>query len=295
MSHAIDIFYKYTDANSAKKILAAGTLKWSSPLLFNDPFDVPRELAFGFGKEDISKAIKKLICDLVLQPPDDISGYAGDLQKTLALIKKGINEELIKEIKEFLISSDFVEGQQYIELGFEKLRSEWAQRLNTLRILCLCECPRRISMWYHYAKSYSGAVIGLSCLRELDSPLLLARKIQYKQDKTIHYTPDGIASLFVKEHYSAATALIDIGLYTKSEDWSYEKEWRVVTYADEPGDHYSFYSLPPGSFSCIYFGPNILQNDRTDLLELVSKHQNLKAFDMKIGQDRELHFTPCNG
>jgi hypothetical protein len=33
-------------ASTAKIVLQNKTLRWSSPVEFNDPFDVPRELAF---------------------------------------------------------------------------------------------------------------------------------------------------------------------------------------------------------------------------------------------------------
>src|SRR5580692_1932007 len=37
-------FFKYTSASVAKIIFTNRTLRWSSPILFNDPFDVHREL-----------------------------------------------------------------------------------------------------------------------------------------------------------------------------------------------------------------------------------------------------------
>ena len=46
-------FYKFVGVEAAKKILANGTLRWSSPLNFNDPLDVWRELGFGFDLESL--------------------------------------------------------------------------------------------------------------------------------------------------------------------------------------------------------------------------------------------------
>jgi hypothetical protein len=36
-------FFKYVTANTARTILENGTLRWSSPAMFNDPFDIRRE------------------------------------------------------------------------------------------------------------------------------------------------------------------------------------------------------------------------------------------------------------
>jgi len=39
-------FYKYTDINTARLILQNKTWRWSSPSLFNDPFDTQSILCF---------------------------------------------------------------------------------------------------------------------------------------------------------------------------------------------------------------------------------------------------------
>ena len=41
-------FFKYMTAPTAHIILDSGNQRWSSPVLFNDPFDVPREADLGF-------------------------------------------------------------------------------------------------------------------------------------------------------------------------------------------------------------------------------------------------------
>ena len=38
--HDRQYFYKYVSAKTAQAILTTRTLRWSSPILFNDPFDV---------------------------------------------------------------------------------------------------------------------------------------------------------------------------------------------------------------------------------------------------------------
>ncbi len=40
-------FFKYMSPGTAKTVLENSTLRWSSPILFNDPFDVPREMSSG--------------------------------------------------------------------------------------------------------------------------------------------------------------------------------------------------------------------------------------------------------
>jgi len=45
--------------DTAKIILRDDTLRWSSPQLFNDPFDVPRKLEFEFSLEELQQAAQE--------------------------------------------------------------------------------------------------------------------------------------------------------------------------------------------------------------------------------------------
>lgn len=56
-THNRAYFYKYMPAETAALVLKAGKLRWSSPLLFNDPFDVPRSLAGDMTATDIARAV----------------------------------------------------------------------------------------------------------------------------------------------------------------------------------------------------------------------------------------------
>jgi hypothetical protein len=46
--HNRDRFFKYMSATTAVKILTSSAVRYSSPVLFNDPFDVQSGLHFDF-------------------------------------------------------------------------------------------------------------------------------------------------------------------------------------------------------------------------------------------------------
>jgi hypothetical protein len=64
-THDRQKFYKYVSAATAKEVLATRTLRWSSPMLFNDAFDVPRELSFGVTPDQIVAALAQRMADLI--------------------------------------------------------------------------------------------------------------------------------------------------------------------------------------------------------------------------------------
>lgn len=55
--HDRQYFYKYVSAEVAKIILARKELRWTSPLLFNDPFDVSQELRLNFDEATLNVAL----------------------------------------------------------------------------------------------------------------------------------------------------------------------------------------------------------------------------------------------
>ena len=61
MIHDRRYFYKYMSAETALQILQTRTLMYSSPLLFNDPFDVQTTVDFGFTLTEYDKAFREEI------------------------------------------------------------------------------------------------------------------------------------------------------------------------------------------------------------------------------------------
>jgi hypothetical protein len=59
------VFYKYMTARVAKIVLATRRLRWSSPLLFNDPFDVTQELRLNFDEHGLNAALIERVASLM--------------------------------------------------------------------------------------------------------------------------------------------------------------------------------------------------------------------------------------
>jgi hypothetical protein len=151
-------------------------------------------------------------------------------------------------------------------------------------------------MWHHYADCYRGVVLGFRCNDDNDNFLLIAEPIQYLQAKPDVYTDSGLARLLCLKGMAAARETIHLATYTKSDDWSYEKEWRIVSYADEgdPRDC-SDWSFGRADLSHIYLGPLISEDDLGKTMELAKHYPSVDIFRTSIGMDRELHFHKHEG
>lgn len=286
--HDRDNFYKYMHAETARKVLLSGRLRWSSPLLFNDPFDVPRDIAHGFASSDISRAVGELLNHYLDEPPEDLSDFDDQLAKLIALSKNGLPNELREEIRGTISEAVELEGNGK---ALQALRDHWATLVPTMRILCLTESPKHVAMWHHYADCYRGVVLGFKCNDESDNFLLVAEPIRYLASKPDVYTDHGLARLICLNGIAAARETTNLATYTKSDDWSYEKEWRIVSYAD-PGDPDQYSDWPFGreDLSHVYLGPLIDDEARDQILEIVNGYPFARVFRTSIGMDRELHF-----
>lgn len=292
-THKREIFYKYMSATTASVVLANRTLRWSSPVLFNDPFDVPRELSFGYTPNDVFQAVARHLTDLIEQPPKDTS----QLQPKLRLIADAMKKWRSPEIKADLLQGiqDLAKSYSPRKESLDELREMWRSLIPEFRILCLTESPDHVAMWYHYADKYSGVVLEFNCVDELDSPTLGAKPVDYPLGKPAIYTPEGWAKLLMFENRRAIETLIKLATFTKSRDWSYEREWRVTTWK-RPADSglYTDYSFDRRELGAVYLGPMISANDREAVTALAKNYANCVVWNVTIGMDREFHFAKSN-
>ena len=226
--HDRQSFFKYMSADTARKVLTNRSLRWSSPVLFNDPFDVPRELSFGITPEELVQASVRRMVQLIESPPEDTSQFQPKLRMIVEAVKKGISPELKAELLAGIaeVSASHCPTAQ----SMDELRELWRTWLPDHRILCLTETPVHAAMWYSYSDKYCGVVLEFRCIDELDSAWLAARPVTYPVPKPPIYTADGWAGLLCLQPEAAIKAILHTATYTKAPDWSYESEWRVASF-----------------------------------------------------------------
>lgn len=289
-THNRHSFFKYMSASTAAIVLKNCTLRWSSPLLFNDPFDVPRELSFGISSEAIVRALSDRITKLIEHPPEDLSKLEPRLRLLIETVKKGISSELKTQLIAGLTDSAETlrpEGQ-----SMNELRAMWQSFLPDFRILCLTESAAHSAMWFHYADQYRGVVLEFQCNDELDSAWLGAKPVTYPAQKPDVYTADGWAKLLTSVGEDGVGSLLEIATYTKAPDWSYENEWRITSFKKEPEvGLFTDYRFNPQELAGVYLGPKMESENRQVMKALAAKFSDVTAYDVSIGMSREIVFS----
>ena len=291
--HDRSSFFKYMSAGTARAVLTNCSLRWSSPILFNDPFDVPRELSFGITPDEFVKASGRRMRDLIERPPEDTTHLLPKIGLIVEAVKKGIPTELKQKLLAGI--EDVTSTHRPAGAAMDELRERWRTELPDHRILCLTENPRHVAMWHHYADKYQGVVLEFRCIDELDSAWLAAEQVSYPTVKPCVYTADGWAELMTLQPEAAIRTMLHAATYTKSPDWSYESEWRVASFK-RPTDTGSFtaYGFHRQELGAVYFGPMIPPDDRLSLRIAAGAFPCARLWDVEIGMSREFSFRAAD-
>ena len=270
--HNKNHFYKYLSGETALKVIVNRSLRWSTPLKFNDPFDHQIGFSFGFGGIEFGQAIYREMEQIVFGGKSKFQEPS--LLTQLALRLQGVASSLPKD----KFRKEFGEATREIADNFHhyvaELHSAIQQFLTHSRVFCVSESKDNVVMWSHYAEEHHGVVLKLRCIDELDNTLLAARRVNYSRQ----FPPFPSLEQFVR-HLTGEEPLDIPALswnmaFTKHSDWAYEKEWRVhmpLIY-EPPGDGYTFIEEHPSVFDAVYLGCRMIDEDRERILEAVKSH-----------------------
>lgn len=282
--HEQQYFYKFTTAETAKKILITQSVRYSSPLLFNDPFDSVRVLQMPASYSEIQKAISEEAANMIEDNVQPSSVIVPEMKLILSLANLFTAKErkiLIDELKRPYNTNKL----KYQAL--KDLQAEWTRMIPKSRIFCISEVNDSPVMWAHYANNYKGVVVQFECIDIYESPLLLAEKVNYSDEFPLLGTLDFWRKEITgqtKFDYNQTFKELEL---SKTTEWSYEKEWRVISFEKKSESLYSDYKIHPREISGIYFGINISEEDRQDIINLRA-HQlsHIDLFDLDIDQSR---------
>ncbi len=224
-------FGKFASAESALAILSKGSLKWTRPGAFNDPFDSQAKLHAPLFDDALKTLLRDAFSDLVLLR-SRVSAPNNPFARTMAGLADHVRTNRL-DIEQVL-DEIFVGAQESLTASGrirEQFFDEFVSGLQQSKILCLTRSFDNILMWSHYADSHKGVLIVFGA-NSPDSQFRLAAPVQYQTSIPSFLEPDEFSKMFTGQlDFSSdemTSKIIDRVIMTKSLDWSYENEWRVV-------------------------------------------------------------------
>ncbi|HUT34368.1 MAG TPA: DUF2971 domain-containing protein [Planctomycetota bacterium] len=221
------------DLKHTSEIFLKNEIWFSTPASFNDPFD----------------------CQFVLK--SDAS-----LQEKMDFFREGLKHhhpQLPDREVEHQTKKMFGPSRRRELAAWESLLLEQIRDIrNQIGVFCLTEANDDIVMWSHYADKHQGICLEFAgSRREHVGFFARACKVNY-QDSFPEVNP------FVRARPGEKAQIM---VFTKSNRWKYEREWRIGR-AKGPGRE----SLPVGVLTSVILGARISANNRQRVLQWVAAH-----------------------
>jgi hypothetical protein len=239
----------------------------------NDPFDVYIEDLLGMDLEEMHEhGIDRLVDTLASDPQLFAERCGVPLEKVLANSERLRNssEAERRRIKEIFKSMDltaFDPEYKALRAAQPALRDSVAHYFRNAGIFCATKTFSNLLMWAHYADSHRGAVLGFVADLERDSMLAKIQPVRYRDERP-RFIDEENGWIMQPTLESAGEANLRV-LLTKSSEWSYEKELRLIIRGDVPaGEPATFNPYYSNELVEVYLGYRMRDENRIEIIRL---------------------------
>jgi len=250
-------FFKYAAPDTVLAFLKNRTVRYSSPLTFNDPFDVQVGLHFDFDLNALHRKVLDRLCELATAPTEPQVETTDPWGQLVLLVRQHYPahgfphdrwETMTAEVFGWLVNE--------IQTTQRQVQEHWRNTLLPgVRVFCVSEDRDNLLMWAHYARDHTGAVLEFLSLPDEDNPLSVARPVIYVDHPPPFFTEAEWLDDILSVRKSNLTDLSRRYVYSKSMHWSYEREWRVW-YPRIPAPERLYDDMPirQSEFAGLYIG-----------------------------------------
>ncbi|MDR3714149.1 MAG: DUF2971 domain-containing protein [Puia sp.] len=254
------VLYKYLAPCRASQILRDLRIRFSQVTVLNDA-DEFQPLYKDFATREETERISREL--LPSKYPNEIA----------AIHRQFLPDEAEKWIAEMVSNC-----ADNLEANFEKIVKDLYAKLDSkFGMLSLSATMTSKLMWSFYCDGGRGVVIEFdpshawfNCKTANNDSFHHLRRVQYVEDRE-------------PTHFLSAKE--DEVLYTKTREWKFEEEWRIIRNFKEAngkagqdlyGKDVFLFEIPPLAIQAVIFGYRTTSEDETALLEIVRANVNLK-------------------
>jgi len=238
-------FYKYMTSSVVPLVLQNRTLRWSTPGLLNDPFDMQFDLHVEVDREKLRALTLQKHWDAWYGPsyvphPDSKMGkfISSNRARAQKLSREAFGEK-------FHHMSD--NSLDNLIANLPNHHKEIRASIGTTKILCLSAVGDSLPMWSYYAENHRGAVLRFKRHSDVDSLYPLARAVTYTRQMPRLFDEETLSDIGAGLATTQSADLIERLVYTKANAWKHEQEWRLFLgqgrTPDEAVEYLPFFAL----------------------------------------------------
>lgn len=284
---------KFVDSETAIKLLTNAKLRWSSPCLFEDPFELDHNSELNYDSPKLLSACVKATLSHIFSrdEPRGTSPLIKAVRRWRAEDRFESEEEAEEVLTELL--SGMVKQR---EPDLLRLMRDWKDYSTKVRILCLSETHENIDSWERYADNHRGVSVRFACGEDfsLDSPLAM----EYSDKKPEISSLSEQIDVLMHQSRNEVQDRFQSKFLCRPKVASRDREWRLIRTASatvNPDDSKTWFediAFLPHEVRAIYLGASLSANDELALKKLiVSKYPKAKLYRAKPQHNRfELDF-----
>lgn len=279
--------FKYVKTENAESILRDGTIYFSSPLYFNDPFDISIQTLFAYDPYDFEKFLDEFVS--LSTTAEALPESNGDESTEKFLLMNSVLSKLPKseadKIRRQLLPKDIWNEQKLRETGEQSL-FEIKTAFEVSGIFCASKRYDNYLLWAHYAQEHQGAVLEFVPNLEKDSILKLAEEVHYSNVRPHLYEShrDFIMKGLFGQSVDVLRDFAKRITTTKSLEWAYEEELRIykpLCVNIFEGKRGSIQYYHDDELRGVYLGCKMAKDKKLNLIDLaVRRNPDVKVFEM---------------
>ncbi len=269
-------------------VLSGQAVRFSSPAVLNDPFELKPHLAALASPEYIEAELNRRIPELLHE----------ELAKLPSEFRLLVSAEMLKEtnLSQILRVKKNVHGMA--ELLMPKLQEVMARKFEDLvGVLCLSEVADSLLMWAHYADSHQGFLIEFDEM----SPFFdrrVSREDELRHLRKVTYNSQRPAlTLADFEDFSL--------LMTKGCDWKYEAEWRMIMSLNsasktigEGAYAVHLFEFPAEALTSVVLGCRMSEAKKFEIRKVLAEsphYGHVRCVEAEIDNERYQIHVPLSG
>lgn len=264
-------FYKYVSPETALAVLESKNIRYSSPLSFNDPFDIQSGLHFEFDLGTLRDKFLDRLHELAATSEEPVVDREDKWGQIVLTVRAGFPARgFPRQRLERLSREPFKHLTKVIADTQRRYQEHWSNvLLPGMRVFCVSEDRDNLLMWAHYVRDHTGCVFEFWALPDEDNPLSVAKAVEYVETPPPFFSEREWIDDLTGIKKLDSDALFRRYAYVKSQSWAYEREWRVwYPFSKTVGQHEDI-SVRPSEFRALYIGCRASKRFSEDAISLL--------------------------
>jgi Protein of unknown function (DUF2971) len=281
--------YKYLDVQGATLSLRDKTFKHSKPSYLNDTEDLTIKSIFPETDEEAVKILNAGLSDIILRNLNKTPTVENPTQRS-DILKMQAAYRIYPKAAE-IVKKSMVENPVHTLEAMRARNAAFVNEINDFmqgyRVLCVTTLIDSKRMWDRYAQNGEGFALRIVPNVQKNSKFELFKPVNYAVARPALF--EGAEAFLEGGIFGDAKQIREQALhrvtYTKTLEWEYESEYRLVIPVVGEAD-WSLMPYHPEEIAELYLGFNVSPESKKEILGLaIALNPHIQVFDTVLHDD----------